>query len=67
MSREPQEPWLAYAFVNLLFLAPGAFFVWMTVVAQQSGLQELAFVLGLIGGGLLVWAFVAIAERRSNR
>lgn len=67
MSREPRESWLTYAIVNLLLLAPGGFFVWMTVVAQDSGLEEFTFILGLMGGGLLIWAFIAIGERRSNR
>lgn len=67
MSREPQESWLEYAIGNLMILAPGAFFAWMTVLARESRLYELGFFLGLIAGGLLVWAFVTIWNRWSNR
>lgn len=66
MDRE-RQPWLVYALGNLLLLVPGAFFMWLASLAQQAKVPQLTFACGLIGGGLLVWAFYAIGARREDR
>lgn len=68
MSREPQDSWLLYAIGNVLILLPGTFFMWLAYQSQEVWHSPtFTFVTGLIGGGLLVWAYIAIGERRGDR